>query len=96
MTTTIKLTKRQHQILGLVAKGASNAELAAALDISVHTVKVHVWRMFRRLNVKSRTEAVAWLNEREAPDRDASFAAGVAEGRRQIIEAVAKLGEVKP
>ena len=40
-----------------MADGMSNREIAEALQISEHTVKVHLWRLFRRLNVKSRSQA---------------------------------------
>lgn len=52
-----KLSKRQKQLLVMLDRGMSNREIADALDISEHTVKVHLWRLFRRLNVKSRSQA---------------------------------------
>ncbi len=52
-----KLSKRQKQLLHLLDKGQSNRDIAESLQISEHTVKVHLWRMFRRLNVKSRSQA---------------------------------------
>lgn len=52
-----KLSKRQKQLLILLDKGLSNRDIAEALQISEHTVKVHLWRLFRRLNVKSRSQA---------------------------------------
>ena len=52
-----KLSKRQKQLLKLLDKGLSNRDIAEALQISEHTVKVHLWRLFRRLNVKSRSQA---------------------------------------
>ena len=52
-----KLSKRQKQLLLLLDKGMSNRDIAEALQISEHTVKVHLWRLFRRLNVKSRSQA---------------------------------------
>jgi DNA-binding NarL/FixJ family response regulator len=52
-----KLSKRQKQLLGLLDKGMSNRDIADSLQISEHTVKVHLWRLFRRLNVKSRSQA---------------------------------------
>jgi DNA-binding NarL/FixJ family response regulator len=36
----------------------SNRDIATDLEISEHTVKVHLWRLFRRLGVKSRTQAL--------------------------------------
>jgi DNA-binding NarL/FixJ family response regulator len=38
-------------------RGLSNRDIATELEISEHTVKVHLWRLFRRLNVKSRSQA---------------------------------------
>ncbi len=52
-----KLSKRQKQLLHLLDKGMSNRDIAESLQISEHTVKVHLWRLFRRLNVKSRSQA---------------------------------------
>ena len=52
-----KLSKRQKQLLLMLDKGLSNRDIAAELQISEHTVKVHLWRLFRRLNVKSRSQA---------------------------------------
>ena len=52
-----KLSKRQKQLLILLDKGLSNRDIAENLQISEHTVKVHLWRLFRRLNVKSRSQA---------------------------------------
>ncbi len=53
-----KLSKRQHQLLQLLNKGLSNLQIAEELGINEHTVKVHLWRLFRRIDVKSRTQAV--------------------------------------
>ena len=56
-TAVGKLSKRQKQLLILLDKGLSNRDIAENLQISEHTVKVHLWRLFRRLNVKSRSQA---------------------------------------
>jgi TolB-like protein/DNA-binding CsgD family transcriptional regulator/cytochrome c-type biogenesis protein CcmH/NrfG len=53
-----KLTPRQLEILGLIAKGLSNKDIALALSISANTVKVHVASLMTALNVSNRTEAV--------------------------------------
>jgi DNA-binding NarL/FixJ family response regulator len=55
-----KLSKRQKQLLKLLDDGLSNRDIAEQLGISEHTVKVHLWRLFRRLEVKSRTQATYW------------------------------------
>jgi len=52
-----KLSKRQKQLLVMLDRGMSNRDIAAELQISEHTVKVHLWRLFRRIEVKSRSQA---------------------------------------
>jgi DNA-binding NarL/FixJ family response regulator len=52
------LTEREAEILRLVAKGLSFAEVSGALDISTHTVVAHVKSIYRKLAVHSRGEAV--------------------------------------
>lgn len=56
--TGIKLSKRQKQLLAMLDYGFSNREIAAELSLSEYTVKVHLLRLFRRLNVNSRTQAL--------------------------------------
>ncbi|WP_396436092.1 LuxR C-terminal-related transcriptional regulator [Limnohabitans sp.] len=53
-----KLSKRQKQLILMLDQGLSNREIAEKLEISEHTVKVHFWRLFRRLGVNSRTQAL--------------------------------------
>lgn len=53
-----RLSKRQVQLLSALDMGLSNRDIAERLGISEHTVKVHLWRLFRRLGVKSRTQAI--------------------------------------
>lgn len=53
-----KLSKRQKQLIVMLDRGLSNRDIATELDISEHTVKVHLWRLFRRLGVKSRTQTL--------------------------------------
>lgn len=51
------LSRRQLQILGLLAEGKTNTEIANALFRSPNTIKLHVSKILRQLNVKSRTQA---------------------------------------
>ena len=53
------LTARQWQVLDLLCEGRTTEEIAAALTVSSETVRSHVKGIFRRLNVRSREEAVA-------------------------------------
>lgn len=52
------LTERESEVLGLLAKGLANKQIAVELNISEHTVKFHVSSIYARLNVTNRTEAV--------------------------------------
>ncbi len=54
-----KLTPREEEVLALLAKGARNKEIAAALVIAERTVKIHVRNILTKLNVSNRTEAAA-------------------------------------
>ena len=53
-------TKREREILALVAEGKSNRDIAGLLFISEGTVKVHVKSMLKKLGFKSRVEAAVW------------------------------------
>ena len=53
-----ELTKREHEVLELLAEGLSNRSIADKLEISEHTVKYHVNAILRKLGAQSRTEAV--------------------------------------
>jgi DNA-binding NarL/FixJ family response regulator len=69
------LTEREQEALALAAKGMPNKDIAAALGVSVRTVEAHLSRVFHKLKVGSRTEAVlhglrhGWfdLEELESP-----------------------------
>lgn len=52
------LTKREHEVLGLIARGYSNRQIAAKLSISVRTVETHRANLMNKLNLGSRVELV--------------------------------------
>lgn len=58
------LSDREVEVLGLVARGNSNKEVARALSISEATVKTHLNHIFQKLNVTDRTSAVTAALER--------------------------------
>ncbi len=69
------LTKREREIVWLVAEGYSNPEIARRLWVTQQTVKFHLSNTFRKLDVSGRAEAAEWargqgataLKNREAP-----------------------------
>ena len=56
------LTGREAEVL--LARGASNAEIGRALDVSPHAVRKHLERIYRKLGVRSRTGAVCLVHQR--------------------------------
>ena len=54
----LNLSKREYEVLQLLSKGHSNAEIAEKLFVSVSTVKTHVSNLFVKLDVRSRTQAM--------------------------------------
>ena len=58
------LSPREHEILGHIARGASNKEIARALDIAETTVKIHVQHILRKLKLSSRVQAAVYATAR--------------------------------
>ncbi len=56
----VDLTERELEVLNLVAQGQSNQQIAVALVISVTTVKAHISNILSKMQVSSRTEAIAY------------------------------------
>ncbi len=61
----VYLTPRERDVLGLIAQGKFNKEIAGELGISIKTVEKHVANLFAKLRVSSRTEAAMWLARNE-------------------------------
>jgi DNA-binding NarL/FixJ family response regulator len=55
-----ELTDREHDVLRLMARGATNAEIATALFVAEATVKTHVGSIFGKLGVRDRAAAIVF------------------------------------
>jgi DNA-binding CsgD family transcriptional regulator len=64
---SLRLTPRQAEVLGWVARGKTNDEIGAVLFISPHTVRKHVENIFEKLGVGTRTAAAAYAHEQATP-----------------------------
>jgi DNA-binding NarL/FixJ family response regulator len=54
------LTDREHEVLRLMARGATNAEVAAAMHVAEATVKTHVGSIFAKIGVRDRAAAIVF------------------------------------
>ncbi|WP_407550712.1 LuxR C-terminal-related transcriptional regulator [Vibrio parahaemolyticus] len=56
----MELTRRELQVLSALCQGGSNLDIADSLFVSEHTVKSHLYSIFRKLEVKNRMQAITW------------------------------------
>jgi DNA-binding CsgD family transcriptional regulator len=56
--TNLGLSKRELEVLQLMANGLSNQEIASALFVSLNTIKTHTSKLFEKMDVKRRTQAI--------------------------------------
>lgn len=54
------LTRRELQIMELLAGGATNLQIAEALYVSEHTIKSHLYNVFKKIDVRNRLQACNW------------------------------------
>ena len=58
------LTAREREILGLICRGARDAQIGTELSLSPHTVRNHVASLYRKLGLNRRSDVVIWARER--------------------------------
>ena len=61
--TRLGISKREHEVLELVAQGLSNQEIANKLFVSINTVKTHTSNLFLKLEARRRTDAIRKAKE---------------------------------
>jgi two-component system nitrate/nitrite response regulator NarL len=66
-----KLSPREREILGFLAKGASNKEIARSLDLAESTVKIHIQGILKKLELTSRVQAAVYAVENGLVQRGA-------------------------
>lgn len=66
----IRLTRREIDVIGFLVKGNTNKEMADAMFISEKTVKNHLTSIFRKLNVKDRTQAAIYALKNHIGDEE--------------------------
>lgn len=64
----IQLTKREKEILKMLKDGASNSHISEGLGVSEHTVKSHLYNIYRKIGARNRREASRWLKDHENLD----------------------------
>ena len=69
------LTERESEVLALITQGRRTADIAAALFLSVNSIKTHTRNVFRKIGVSTRTEAALWgIDHGFRPDRSSGSA----------------------
>jgi DNA-binding CsgD family transcriptional regulator len=57
------LTRREREILALLENGATNAAMAKAIAVSEHTIKTHLYNIYKKIDVANRIEAINWSRQ---------------------------------
>ncbi|HET8731925.1 MAG TPA: response regulator transcription factor [Moraxellaceae bacterium] len=63
VSSGIKLSPKERQLLALLSQGCSNDVIAGRLSISPHTVKTHFYNLYRKLRVRNRVQAATWAQQ---------------------------------
>ena len=58
----VPLTKREQEVLSIIATGDSNDGISKTLQISQHTVKTHVYNIYQKIGVRNRLQAALWAS----------------------------------
>ncbi len=75
------LTKREEGVVHLVAEGLTNRDISQQLNLSVHTVRNYLFRIFNKVGTSSRLELALYAIDRREPDSEQISLAAIAETR---------------
>jgi DNA-binding NarL/FixJ family response regulator len=64
---SVRLTRREQEVIDLISRGQSNKEIASALNIAVHTVKSHVHNILEKLALHTRLELASFAHSKNNP-----------------------------
>lgn len=67
-TSTIQLTAREREILRMIKDGMSNSDVSDSLGLSEHTVKSHLYNIYKKIGVRNRMEASNWARDQQDID----------------------------
>ena len=67
---TVKLTRRERQVLALIAQGLANKQIAKRLELTPNTVRNYTKNLYQKLDIHSRAEAMLWARERGVEFRE--------------------------
>ncbi len=65
---TIQLTSREREILKMIKEGMSNSAVSESLCLSEHTVKSHLYNIYKKIGVRNRMEASNWARDQQDLD----------------------------
>ncbi len=69
LVDSVRMTKREQDVIDLIARGCSNKEIATKLNIAVHTVKSHVHNILEKLALHTRLELASFAHAKEIGER---------------------------
>jgi DNA-binding NarL/FixJ family response regulator len=64
----VRLTRRQQELVPMIARGLTNKEIASHLNLSEQTVKNHIHRMLRRIGASDRLEVIEMASADDLPN----------------------------
>ncbi len=76
LMSSVKITSRERDVIGHIAAGKSNKEIARELNIAVHTVKSHVHNILERLAIHTRLELATFAHSQEMKAKNTSGSSG--------------------